>query len=110
MWQVSIFYEYKKSMKVCTLYTAILLPAVKAVVCGSATFYSLAEQGTSSEAVQELGAAALVEVKSRQGDGDLLQLEEHAGPAVRFDRDGTQVTDAEGECPAVPLVTVVHCT
>lgn len=70
--------------------------------------YSLAEQGESSEAVQELVAAALVEVQSGQGGGRLLQPEDHEGPAFLFHRDGPELIDGEGQRPPAPLVAVVN--
>lgn len=69
--------------------------------------HSLAEQGKSSEAVQELVAAALVEVQSGQRGGRLLQPEDHEGPALLLHRDGPELADGEGQRPPAPLVAVV---
>lgn len=69
--------------------------------------HSLAEQGESSEALQELVAAALVEVQSRQGGGRLLQPEDHEGPAFLLHCDGPELADAECQRPPAPLMAVV---
>lgn len=69
--------------------------------------HSLAEQGESPEAVQELLAAALVEVQSGQGGGRLLQPEDDEGPAFLLHRDGPELADGEGQRPPAPLVAVV---
>lgn len=72
--------------------------------------YSLAEHGKSSERVQELSAAALVEVQRRQGDGRLLEPEQQVRPALHLHRDGAQVTETEAKRPLASLMTVVHTT
>ena len=79
------------------------------MLCGySCVWYSLAEQSKSPQAVQELGAASLVEVKCRQGRGRLLQSEDQEGPTFFLHCDGPQVTDTEGQRPPAPLMAVVQ--
>lgn len=70
--------------------------------------YSLAEQSKSSETLQELSAAALVEVQGGQRGGRLLQPEDHKGPAFFLHCDRPELTDAERQRPLAPLVAVVH--
>lgn len=69
--------------------------------------YSLAKRSKSSEAVQELFAAALVEVEGGQRGRRLLQPEDHEGPAFLLHRDGPELADGEGQRPSAPLVAVV---
>lgn len=76
-------------------------------LCCCAVWYSLAEQSESPQAVQELCAAALVEVQSRQGGG-LLQFEDYQGPTFFLYCDGPEVTDTEGERPPAPFMAVVQ--
>lgn len=71
-------------------------------------WYSLADQSESPQAVQELGAAALVEVQGGQGGGRLLQSEDQEGPAFFLHCDGPELTHAEGECPPAPLMAMVQ--
>ena len=71
---------------------------------------SLAELGKSPQAVQELSAAALVEVQSRQGRGRVLHPEDQEGPAFFPHCDGPELTDIEGQRPPAPLVAVVQRT
>lgn len=77
-------------------------------MCCLAVWYSLAEQSESPQAVQELGAAALVEVQSGQGGGRLLQSEDQEGPTFFLHCDGPELTDIEGQCPPAPFMTVVQ--
>lgn len=78
------------------------------MACGRCVSYSLAEQSEPPQAVQELGAASLVEVQSGQRRGRLLQLEDHKGPTLLLHCDRPQVTEAEAERPPAPLMAVVQ--
>lgn len=77
-------------------------------LCCWAAWYSLAEQSESPQAVQELGAAALVEVQSGQGGGWLLQSEDQEGPTFFLHCDGPELTNTEGKCPPAPLMAMVQ--
>lgn len=67
----------------------------------------LAKQGESSEAVQKLVAAALVEVQSGQRGGRLLQLKDHKGPAFLLHRDRPEFAYGKGQRPPAPVMAVV---
>lgn len=69
--------------------------------------YLLSEQGEPPQAVQELFAAALVEVQSRQGRVGLLQSEEQKGPTFLLHCDGPEVAHTEAERPLALLMAVV---
>lgn len=70
--------------------------------------HSLGEQGESPQVVQELGAAALVEVHGGRRVGRLLQSEDDDAPAFLPHCDGAEVPDAEGERPPALLMAVVQ--
>lgn len=69
--------------------------------------YWLCEQGESPKALQELSAAPLVEVQSREGSASLPQLADQKGPTFLLHSDGPELTDTEGQRPPAPLVVVV---
>lgn len=75
---------------------------------GLLVWNSLAEQGKSPQAVQEVSAATLVEVQSRQRCGRVLQPEKQEGPAFFPHCDGPEFTDTEGQRPPAPFVAVVQ--